>query len=80
MRFAMTLTDFYMMLNPMGDDEIKDFLSYEIPSEDLEACPVYSIRNTFSRPDGLEKDQPFEWPGLPPLVDDTPLPLQKVIF
>jgi putative SOS response-associated peptidase YedK len=51
----------------ISDEEIQQLLDYEMPSEDLVVHPVYTIRTTKERPDGKEKLNPFEWPGLPPL-------------
>ena len=55
-------------------------VDYEIPSEELEAWPVFTIRSTKPRPDGNEKNQPWDWPGLPELGNDEPLPPQKALF
>ncbi len=55
------------------DEQILEFISYEIPSEELECCPVYTVRTPKERPDGLAKTAPFDWPSLPPLgVDEMP--------
>jgi putative SOS response-associated peptidase YedK len=59
-------------LEPMTDVQMKAFLSYEIPSNDLNAYPVYTIRNTATRPDGKEKNESYDWPGLPVLGNDNP--------
>ncbi len=53
----------------------------ELPSEELEAWPVFSIRTTKTRSDGKLKNEPFEWEGLPELGNDNPLPdKQKSLF
>ena len=64
----------------LTDEQMKDFLEYKIPSEQLDACPVYTIRTTKPRPDGKGKIDPFPWPGLPELGNDEPLGHQKALF
>lgn len=55
----------------LSDEEMKEILNFEMPSEELEYCPVYTIRSTKPRPDGKGKLEPFEWQGLPPLGKDS---------
>ena len=55
----------------LNDEEIKKILQYEMPAEELEYFPVYTIRTTRDRPDGLSKIDPYEWAGLPPLGNDN---------
>lgn len=55
----------------LSDVEIQDILDFEMPSEDLEYDPVYTIRTTKERPDGGGKTDPYKWPDLPPLGIDT---------
>ena len=50
--------------------KLKEFTSYEIPSEDLEYWPIWTIRTSKERPDGKMKGEPYEWPNLPPLGTD----------
>jgi len=57
----------------LTDDEMKEMLAYEIPSEDINEVPVCSIRTTKPRPDNKLKHERFDWPGLPPLGQDSPL-------
>lgn len=57
----------------LADDDIEAILGYEIPSEDITAVPVWTIRTTKPRPDGRLKHEPFNWTGLPPLGQDEPL-------
>jgi putative SOS response-associated peptidase YedK len=52
----------------MTDEQIKEFLSYEIPNAELETWPVYTIRSPNPRPDGLGKSAAYDWPGLPALA------------
>ena len=59
-------------LSPALDDEgISRILHYELPSDDLDYSPVYTIRTTKERPDGRKKLEPFEWANLPPLGADS---------
>ena len=57
----------------LTDTEIAEILNYELPSADLTATPVYTIRTKDARPDGNMKHERFDWPGLPPLGQDAPL-------
>ena len=57
----------------LTDEEIRQMISVEIDSEDLDATPVYSIRTTKERPDGKSKIEYFHWENLPPLGTDEPL-------
>lgn len=57
----------------LTDQEITDFLTYEIPSEELEVWPVYKLRTTKPRPDGKEKYEPFVYNNLPELGNDGPV-------
>jgi hypothetical protein len=54
------------------DDEIKSILQFEMPSEEMDYYPVFTIRTTKERPDGLSKLDRYEWPNLPPLGNDNP--------
>ena len=57
-------------LNPnLTDEELEQILGYELPSDQLIADPVFSIRSRTPRPDGQPKIAPWSWPDLPPLVD-----------
>ena len=59
-------------LSPMLSDEgIKSILQFEMPSDQLEYFPVYTIRTTKERPDGLSKIDRYEWQNLPPLGHDN---------
>ena len=51
----------------MTDEDIKNFVEYEIPSEELEVVPVFLLRTTTPRPDGKEKFEKFDYGRLPPL-------------
>ncbi|HEU0111635.1 MAG TPA: SOS response-associated peptidase family protein [Flavisolibacter sp.] len=55
----------------LSDGEIQEILDYEMPSKELLYHPVYTIRSAKERPDGKSKLEPFDWPGLPPLGNET---------
>lgn len=55
----------------LTDADIQTILDFEMPSEELDYNPVYTIRTTKERPDGKEKLDTFEWPNLPPLGVDS---------
>jgi len=63
----------------LTDEQIMEFVEYEIPSEDLDVRPVFTIRTTKERPDGKGKADYYEWPNLPPLGNDEPTK-QEVLF
>lgn len=54
----------------LSDEQIKEFIEYEIPVEEIDYCPVYTIRTTKQRPDGKEKIEAYQWPNLPALGTD----------
>jgi putative SOS response-associated peptidase YedK len=58
------------LLPDLTDAEIEDILAFELPSEALEFHPVFTIRTNKPRPDGREKAEPYEWPGLPRLGEE----------
>jgi len=62
----------------LKDEEIADILKFEMPSEELEYEPVYTIRTTKERPDQKTKIDRYEWPNLPPLGTDEIKP--NVLF
>lgn len=64
----------------LTDSDMMDFLKYEIPSEDLNAKPVYMIRTTKERPDGKEKFEEFAYENLPPLGTDEAPEIQSSLF
>ncbi|HWC54421.1 MAG TPA: SOS response-associated peptidase family protein [Chitinophagaceae bacterium] len=55
------------LLPDLSDNEIAEILDFEMPSEKLEYLSVFTIRTSKSRPDGKEKNELYQWPGLPPL-------------
>jgi hypothetical protein len=63
----------------LTDEGIRRLLDYEMPSDQLLADAVFSIRGRTLRPDGQSKTAPFAWPNLPPLGNDDGQP-QKALF
>ena len=63
----------------LTDEDIQSILEYEIPPENLQQWPVFSIRTTKPRPDDKPKNEPYDWPNLPPLGTDDPAE-QKALF
>ena len=55
------------LLPDLSDEEIQEILNIELPSEELQYWPVFTIRSPKPRPDAKEKMEKFEWEGLPPL-------------
>ncbi|PWU00433.1 MAG: DUF159 family protein [Bacteroidetes bacterium] len=63
----------------LTDEDIASILSFEIPSDQLDYYPVFSIRGKTPRPDQVPKNQRFEYQNLPPLGNDDGQ-LQKSLF
>lgn len=57
--------------NNLTEDQYRAILNYEIPSEELEAWPVYTIRSPKPRPDNERKNARYEWEGLPALETEN---------
>ncbi len=57
--------------NNLPDEEFRSLLEYELPSEELEFHPVFTIRTTKERPDGLTKIDPYKWTNLPELGEEN---------
>jgi putative SOS response-associated peptidase YedK len=53
------------------DEQIREILNFELPSEALNYHTVWTIRGKSLRPDRQAKNAPFEWPGLPELGNDN---------
>lgn len=51
----------------LTDEAMAELLDYELPSDQIVAQPVYSIRGRNPRPDGKPKHAPYAWPDLPAL-------------
>lgn len=63
----------------LTDADIARLLTYEMPSDQLIADPVFSIRGRTPRPDGQPKNAPYLYPELPPLGNDDGQ-MQKALF
>lgn len=56
----------------LSEEEMQEILKFEMPAEELDYNPVYTLRTTKERPDGKGKLDAFEWGNLPPLgIDST---------
>lgn len=51
----------------LSTESLQSILNYELPATELDCWPVYTIRSSKPRPDGLSKTEPFVWEGLPAL-------------
>ncbi|HYF30774.1 MAG TPA: SOS response-associated peptidase family protein [Chitinophagaceae bacterium] len=63
----------------LRDDEMKNILAYETPSDSLQYHTVYSIRGKTPRKDGRNKYESYEFANLPPLGNDDGT-LQQALF
>lgn len=63
-----------LVSDDLTDERYAEILSYEMPSEDLEYFPVWTIRTAKPRPDGGCKTDRFDWENLPPLGEGNPPP------
>lgn len=61
----------------LTEEDFRQILDYEWPSSEMEFDPVYTIRTTKERPDQKQKLDPFNWPGLPALGEDS---IEKTLF
>ena len=48
----------------LSDEQYKEILAYEMPSEELNYKTVWTIRSPKLRPDNKEKNEAFQWEGL----------------
>lgn len=55
----------------LSDEDLSALLAYELPASELDYHPVYTIRTTKERPDGGDRMDKYDWPGLPPLGVDS---------
>ena len=53
-------------------DRYKEILDYEIPSDQIDYRPVYTIRSPKPRPDSKMKNEYWEWDKLPTLGEMNP--------
>ncbi|HVB02916.1 MAG TPA: SOS response-associated peptidase family protein [Chitinophagaceae bacterium] len=56
----------------LTEEPMQRILGYEIPAEDLEYWPVWSIRTSKPHPLGGSKTDPYAWKDLPRLGDRDP--------
>ena len=49
----------------LSDDQYRAILNFEMPSDELDYVPVFSIRTSKLRPDGKAKNEYYEWENLP---------------
>jgi putative SOS response-associated peptidase YedK len=54
----------------LTDKEMREILSYELPSTTLDYHTVWTIRTTKPHPTGGRKIDPYKWPKLPELGND----------
>jgi len=67
-------------LNPdLTDEDLKRIVEYEMPSEELDHCTLFTIRGKAQRTDGQPKYTFHEYANLPPLGNDDPS-LQTSLF
>ncbi|MBS1918279.1 MAG: SOS response-associated peptidase family protein [Bacteroidetes bacterium] len=64
----------------LTDTGISEIVATEIPSEELSYYPVRSVRSKESMNYRSEILKQWDYPGLPPLGNDDPEPLQKSLF
>ncbi|MGN6342869.1 MAG: hypothetical protein ACTHML_17980 [Ginsengibacter sp.] len=57
-----------MLDKELTDEDYKSILDFEMPSEELNYYPVYTIRSSKLRPDDKAKNDYFEWENLLELV------------
>ena len=58
----------------LSDEEIAEVVEYELPSDNLEYWPVYTIRSPKPRPDEKSKIDPWQWENLPALGNEDEVP------
>jgi putative SOS response-associated peptidase YedK len=51
----------------LTDEDYNAILDFEMPSEELNCLPVYTIRSPKLRPDDKTKKEYYEWENLPEL-------------
>jgi putative SOS response-associated peptidase YedK len=60
----------HLWLNNISEEEMQPIFKFEIPTENLNYYPVYTLRGYPNRPDGKHRYEEFKWEGLPPLGSD----------
>jgi len=66
------LSDRWLEKEEMEEDGIRAILDYEMPADELEATPVFTIRSSKTRPDNKSKNEYWEWEKLPELGELNP--------
>ena len=56
----------------MSAEEFQQILDYEMPSDNLDATPVFTIRSAKARPDDKPKNEFWLWEKLPALGEANP--------
>ena len=56
----------------LPDERYKEILNFEMPSEEMEYWPVFTIRSAKARPDDKLKNDYWEWEKLPALGEMNP--------
>ena len=56
----------------LSPERYKEILAYEMPSDAMEYWPVFTVRTPKPRPDGLPKNEYWEWEKLPALGEANP--------
>ncbi len=53
-------------------ENYQEFLDFEMPAEELDYHPVFTIRSSSARPDDQPKNARWEWEKLPALGEMNP--------
>ena len=56
----------------LTEDDYRGILAFEMPDEELDYYPVYTIRSSKGRPDDKPKNEPWQWEKLPALGEMNP--------
>lgn len=51
----------------LTEDKYREILNFEMPNDQLDYWPVFTIRGTKPHPENKQKNEPYEWPKLPEL-------------
>jgi putative SOS response-associated peptidase YedK len=60
------------IFDDLSPERYKEILHFEMPSEELDYHPVFTIRSPKERPDGKPKNEYWEWEKLPELGVGNP--------
>lgn len=60
-------TDLWLK-DDLADEEYEEILAYSLQPEALDFTPVFSVRTNKEREDGKEKNEYFQWDGLPEII------------